>query len=208
MNTLGAYLEKLRLSYGYSLHAAARKCGLSHGYIRDVEKGINRNNSGSLIPKPNTLKKFALAYNADFNVLMHLAGYSHEEVKDDFEFLEIRLDQILYIRVNCDNEIEYHLESEQHEEKRNLYDYLLLETKLEKLDFLRIESGLLINLRQIKELSFPERKIHFESTYLPLTWLQFTKHNKTIRRAIDRNTWEEELPSTTSTLIRKTSRTH
>lgn len=209
MNTLGTYLEKLRISYGYSLHAAARKCGLSHGYIRDVEKGVNRNNCSQLIPKPNTLKKFAQAYNADFNVLMHLAGYSVETVKDEFEFVEIELSSINYIRVNAYNEIEYHLDSEAHLEKKPLYDYLLLETKLEKIDFLRIESGLFVNLRQIKDLRFPERKIQFVNKCITLTWIQFTKHNKILKRALEKNSsTNASAPIKSSTLIRKVSRSH
>lgn len=209
MNTLGTYLEKLRISYGYSLHAAARKCDLSHGYIRDVEKGVNRNNCSPLIPKPITLKKFAQAYNADFNVLMHLAGYSSDPVKDEFEFVEIELDLINYIRVNTYNEIEYHLDSEAHLEKKPLYDYLLLETKLEKFDFLRIESGLFVNLRQIKDLRFPERKIQFDNKCLTLTWVQYTKHNKILKRALEKNSSTEgQDPINTSTLIRKLTSFH
>lgn len=207
MSSLGSYLKKLRISSGYSLHTAAQKSTLSHGYIRDLEIGTNRNNDSPLIPKPDTLRKLANAYNADFNLLMSLAGHTASNELEITEFVEIELQHVLYITVNQDNLIEFHLESEVIHDTKPLFDYLLLETKLEKYNFIRIQSGLFVNLDQIKTVESCSRKLIFYSKQheheLVITYDQLNKYRRVIMQSIDKNESRSKSIQKATTLIRK-----
>ncbi|MFB5268157.1 helix-turn-helix domain-containing protein [Paenibacillus enshidis] len=208
MSSLGSYLKKLRISSGYSLHTAAQKSTLSHGYIRDLEIGTNRNNNTPLIPKPDTLRKLAIAYNANFNLLMTLAGHTtSDETFESIEFIEIDLQLVLYLTVNQDNLIEYHLEAEVIHDTKPLFDYLLLETKLEKYNFIRIQSGLFINLDQIKGVDSSNLKLIFHSEQieqeLTITYNQLNKYKRTIMQSIEKNTRNSAVIQKPTTLIRK-----
>lgn len=207
MSSLGSYLKKLRVSSGYSLHMAAQKSTLSHGYIRDLEIGTNRNNDTPLTPKPDTLRKLAHAYNVDFNQLMILAGHTLDKTPEEIEFIEVELQHVLYLIVNQDNLIEYHLEEEVIHDTKPLFDYLLLEAKLEKHNFIRIESGLFVNLDQIKEIDSCNRKLLFHSKNiikeLTITYNQLNKNGRKIMQSIEKNARSSAPIIKPTTLIRK-----
>lgn len=69
---LGKFLEQLRGKM--SLREAAEKSGLSHTYIRDLEKGVNRTTRAPIQASHDTIKRLAKAYNYDENKLMVKAG--------------------------------------------------------------------------------------------------------------------------------------
>jgi len=67
---LGKFLEDLRVSEGLSLREAAKRSGLSHSYIRDLELGINRKTNAPISPSTDTLEQLAKAYNYPFDKLL------------------------------------------------------------------------------------------------------------------------------------------
>lgn len=74
-NLLGDTLQKLRKEKKLSLRAVGEITGLSYGYIRDIEIGINRKTDSPMIPTPDTLRKFAQAYDYPYQDLMRIAGH-------------------------------------------------------------------------------------------------------------------------------------
>lgn len=87
-NELGVFLEKLRGKM--SLREAAKRSGLSHAYIRDLENGVNRVTKTIIRPTPETLSKLANAYNYSYEDLMFKAGYSETQQTDDVDADSIR----------------------------------------------------------------------------------------------------------------------
>jgi transcriptional regulator with XRE-family HTH domain len=79
-NNLGQLLESLRGKM--SLREVANVSGLSHTYIRDVERGINRSTKAPVKPSPDTLRRLAEAYKYSYAELMKVAGYLGEETED------------------------------------------------------------------------------------------------------------------------------
>lgn len=191
---IGKYLEYLRKSCGYSLREAAKRTNLSHGYIRDVELGDNRSEGSAIIPRPQTLKKFACAYTASYNELMQIAGHVTEEKSNiSYEFIEVNFKNILYLEVGTDNRIIYHQQKGRTlTERLSLHDFIKFEEQLENHDFLRVQSGLYANLNHIKAIDKNTGKLFFNEdmtgNFLPISWIRARKLNKTITSAINKNT--------------------
>jgi transcriptional regulator with XRE-family HTH domain len=78
-NELGHFLEELRGKI--SLREAAKKSGLSHTYIRDLELGKNRKTKAPIRPSADTLIQLAKAYNHSPNDILKKAGYIEEETE-------------------------------------------------------------------------------------------------------------------------------
>lgn len=78
MSELGDLLRELRGKR--SLREIADITELSHTYISDVEKGYRRGTKKPIHPSPETLKRFAEAYNYPYEKLMIKAGYIENEV--------------------------------------------------------------------------------------------------------------------------------
>lgn len=191
-NQIGLHLEKLRLSCNYSLRKAAQLSGLSHGYIRDVELGSNRKNGAEIIPMPQTLRKFADAYDASYDILMALAGHTNSIIiEPSFKFVELDLYSVIFVQVDCNNKINYHLPNEIISEVKSLHDYTLLEEKLEKNKFIRVHSGILANLRHIKSFDENQGRIYFSSDeqgkFIKLNWSRASTYRKLIMSAIAEN---------------------
>ncbi|MFB7812579.1 helix-turn-helix domain-containing protein [Paenibacillus chitinolyticus] len=77
MTTLGEVLKNLRGKE--SLREAAQRAGVSHSYLRYVEKGVDPRTGAALKPSPETLKRLAKAYTYPYQQLMNMAGYSGTE---------------------------------------------------------------------------------------------------------------------------------
>lgn len=200
--TIGEYLEKLRISCGYSLRLAAKKTTLSHGYIRDVEVGGRGSNGTELIPKPGTLKNFANGYNASFNELMRLAGYIEAEPEIEFEFVDIDFSKILFIEINIHNKVIYHNQESYHAEVKSLFDFVLFENLIEAHGFLRISGGKYINLSLIKSFNSKTGNIYFnfeyEGKYVSLPQAKVEKFKRTLNYYLSENKVNLELNTTTS----------
>lgn len=77
-NELGLFLMENRGSI--PLRTVAENTGISHTYIADLEKGINRKTNNKISPSPHTLKSLSTFYGCDYYKLMELAG--HINLKD------------------------------------------------------------------------------------------------------------------------------
>lgn len=69
MNTFGEYLRNLREKKGFSLNQLALKSDVSNAHISRIERGIRP------APSPEIIEKLAKALNADYQEMMHAAGY-------------------------------------------------------------------------------------------------------------------------------------
>lgn len=191
---IGLYLNELRLSCNYSLREAARRSGLSHGYIRDVELGVNRKSGAPIVPMPQTLRKFADAYTADYNQLMKIAGHCDpmEVVDSPYELIEIDLNYVLFIHVDRDNYVRYHSRNSVFSEEKTLHDYMILEEKLEKEGYFRVRSGLYANLLQVRAFDEHKGQIHFdenmEGKFIDISFINTYKFRNVFKRAAAKNT--------------------
>lgn len=209
-NQIGPHLEKLRLSCNYSLRKAAKLSGLSHGYIRDVELGVNRKNGQIIIPMPQTLQKFADAYGASYCELMIYAGHvkPSDVIQQTYKFVELDLQKVLYVQVDDENKINYHLTESILIEEKSLHDYMLLEEKLEQHKFIRVHSGVFINLKQVRYFDEKSGRIYFnvncEGKHVDITWMCPREYRNSIKCAIAKNNHEMLLTEpSVFTLIRK-----
>lgn len=75
---LGDMLRQLRGNM--SLREAKERTGLSHTYIRELEKGVDPRTGKEVMPSIATLKALAKAYDCDYSELLHAAGYVDEEI--------------------------------------------------------------------------------------------------------------------------------
>jgi len=139
--TIGRYLEKLRHSCGYSLRLAGKKTSLSHGYIRDVELGERCYSNFEIIPKPDTLKKFALGYRTSFTELMRIAGHIDIDPLNEFEFINLDFNKVQFIHIDINDTVKYHSSLHTFVEAKSLFEFALFENSLEKNGYLRIRSG-------------------------------------------------------------------
>ncbi|MEK5417086.1 helix-turn-helix domain-containing protein [Paenibacillus sp. FSL L8-0708] len=79
MSELGDLLRELRGKE--SLRAAGERAGVSHTYLRIIEKGFDQRSGSPSKPTPETLMRLSKAYNYSYSKLMKLAGYLDEEIK-------------------------------------------------------------------------------------------------------------------------------
>lgn len=200
-HSIGKYLEYLRLACGYSLREAAKRTKLSHGYIRDVELGDNRVSGNAIVPRPKTLQKFAAAYSVPFNELMEIAGHLPSEF--NIEFIELYLERVLYLEVDCNNTMIYHLEDKTFlSEKLALHDFIEFEEQLENEEFLRIRSGVYANLNKIKFFDKKNGLIYFhhklEGKSLSISWILASKLASCIEDAVMKNSSFVSIPTKNS----------
>ncbi|WP_391560715.1 helix-turn-helix domain-containing protein [Robertmurraya sp.] len=72
-NRLGSFLQTLRGNR--SLREIAKKSGLSHSYIRDLELGYRQTTKKKIQPSPDSLKRLADAYDYPYEELLKMAGF-------------------------------------------------------------------------------------------------------------------------------------
>lgn len=82
-NQLGQLLEKLRKKKNLTFRKAAELTGLSFSYIRSIELNINPVTKTAIQPTPETLRKFAAAYDYPYEDLMRAAGFIPQFQTDD-----------------------------------------------------------------------------------------------------------------------------
>lgn len=73
MKELSTLLRKLRARE--SLRDVAKRAGISHSQISNLEKGIDSRTGNPVKTSPETLKALASAYDYPYGKLMELAGY-------------------------------------------------------------------------------------------------------------------------------------
>jgi HTH-type transcriptional regulator, competence development regulator len=80
-NNLGEFLIQLRGNK--SLREVSKISGLSHSYIRDIERGINRTTNLPIRPSAETLKRLSKAYDFPYEELLLHAGYIENPIKEN-----------------------------------------------------------------------------------------------------------------------------
>ncbi|GAB6117097.1 hypothetical protein JCM16816_06940 [Thermoanaerobacter brockii subsp. lactiethylicus] len=72
---LGELIKKYREENKMSLREFAKKAGLSHSYINNLESGIDPRSGKEVMPTIETLKKIAQAMDMELNDLLTQIGY-------------------------------------------------------------------------------------------------------------------------------------
>lgn len=73
--TVGEYLQQVRFTKGWSLREAAKRVGLAHSRIDEVEKMIDARTGKTFRPSYVNIVKFAKAYGLPPDQLLKRAGY-------------------------------------------------------------------------------------------------------------------------------------
>ncbi|GGB40548.1 helix-turn-helix domain-containing protein [Virgibacillus dakarensis] len=101
----GTYIKEIRKSKNVSLREAARRSGISHPYLSQIETGKNTK------PTPTIIKKLAYGLNVPYMQLMDKAGYTDYTYDTIAETLDAdnHLDksQDLYVLLNREDDLYY-----------------------------------------------------------------------------------------------------
>lgn len=81
MSELGDLLKELRGKE--SLRDAANRIGISHTYLRILEKGVDLRSGNPAKATPETLKLIAKAYNYPYADLLNAAGVIDNELRNE-----------------------------------------------------------------------------------------------------------------------------
>ncbi|MGB9808654.1 MAG: helix-turn-helix domain-containing protein [Caldanaerobacter sp.] len=82
---LGELIKKFREENKMSLREFAKKAGLSHSYINNLENGIDPRSGKEVMPTIETLKKIAQAMNMELNDLLKQIGYIKAEKSREWQ---------------------------------------------------------------------------------------------------------------------------
>jgi transcriptional regulator with XRE-family HTH domain len=82
---LGELIKKFREENKMSLREFAKKAGLSHSYINNLENGIDPRSGKEVMPTIETLKKIAQAMNMELNDLLKQIGYIEAEKSREWQ---------------------------------------------------------------------------------------------------------------------------
>lgn len=162
MQGFGDFLGNLRGKM--TLREAAKRSGLSHTYIRELENEKTRSSgTKKVMPTPETLKKLSGAYNYSYIDLMVKAGHlSKEQISDNLhEKFAIDFDSIWFLKIG-DNEVIYcnHYAS-CNLKFASLTDFSEFMNELEDREFKRVDTHLYVNFNQIKAYEPEHNRIYF-----------------------------------------------
>jgi transcriptional regulator with XRE-family HTH domain len=159
----GKFLESLRGSI--SLREAAKKSGLSHAYIRDLELEKNRSTNEKITPSPDTLQKLSNAYGYPYKELMIKAGHL---VEQDFLTsaaeveIEIDLTQVYFIEIGM-KEILY---GNQHAKLKksidSLRDFSHFLDDLDEHGFKKVDADMYVNFNCIRNYDERSGSLYFD----------------------------------------------
>lgn len=142
-----------------SLREAAKKSGLSHAYIRDLELERNRSTNDKITPSPDTLKKLSAAYGYPYTELMIKAGHllsSDVAAQATGSRMETELKDVHYIEIGM-KQITFNTgASNIHHSIDSLLDFSTFLDKLEEHGFKKMDTDLYVNLDHIRK--YDERK--------------------------------------------------
>ncbi|ANE48331.1 hypothetical protein SY83_20895 [Paenibacillus swuensis] len=192
METLGNFLEHLRGSM--SLREAAKRCGLSHVYIRDLEKNKSNAKNGDYIkPSPDTLMKLSSAYNYPYEHLMIKAGYIKEESSQLFNkpFVQMDLNDVSHIEVD-DDYVTFNTADKQYKNKiETLSAFSEFLDALEDSGFIKTDRHLYANLNKIVDQDEDNGILYFNverTVYVTIALIRQKKYRNLIARSIANNT--------------------
>jgi transcriptional regulator with XRE-family HTH domain len=159
----GKFLESLR--GGMSLREAAKKSGLSHAYIRDLELEKNRSTNEKITPSPDTLKKISNAYGYPYKELMIKAGHLMEK---DFSAssvtteVQIDLSHVHYVEIGMKEIIYGNLDTKVTKSIDSLRDFSQFLDKLDEHDFKKVDSDMYVNFHHIRKYDERNGKLYFD----------------------------------------------
>jgi transcriptional regulator with XRE-family HTH domain len=189
----GKFLESLRGTM--SLREAAKKSGLSHAYIRDLELERNRSTNDKITPSPDTLYKLSTAYGYPYTALMIKAGHlrdgdivpSRTGFKENFDLAHIR-----YIEIGM-KDLVYHSESAITAYSiDSLLDFSTFLDKLEEYGFRKLDADLYVNFHQIRYYDEKRGKLYFDEdgsgAEVTISALRQKKYHTLLKRHVANNT--------------------
>jgi transcriptional regulator with XRE-family HTH domain len=189
----GKFLESLRGSL--SLREAARKSGLSHAYIRDLELERNRSTNDRITPSPDTLQKLSVAYGYPYTELMIKAGHlsngdvapSSPGAKADLDLNEVR-----FIEIGM-KEIVYHSETADISRSiDSLLDFSTFLDKLEEHGFRKMDTDLYVSFNHIRKYDERRGRLYFDAegkgVHVTISALRQKKYHDLLVRHVANNT--------------------
>ncbi|MDQ1909861.1 helix-turn-helix transcriptional regulator [Paenibacillus sp. GD4] len=189
----GRFLESLRGSM--SLREAAKKSGLSHAYIRDLELERNRSTNEKITPSPDTLKKLSVAYGYPYTELMIKAGHLMSEdvagTSAPARF-DVDLKKVQYIEIGT-KDITYHMaDSVETHSIDSLIDFSSFLDRLEEHDFKKVDADLYVNFTFIKKYDQRSGKLYFHESgsgkSVMMTAIRQKKYHDLLLRTVAYNT--------------------
>ncbi len=161
----GKFLEHLRGSM--SLREAARKSGLSHAYIRDLELERNRSTNDKITPSPDTLQKLSVAYGYPYTDLMVKAGHlSRGDVPStpSNSPSDLNLTAVQYIEIGMKEVAYYGKDARIARNIDSLLDFSSFLDKLEEHGFRKMDTDLYVNFNHIRKYDEKRGRLHFDET--------------------------------------------
>ncbi|SFL25016.1 Helix-turn-helix [Paenibacillus sp. 1_12] len=188
----GKFLESLRGSI--SLREAAKKSGLSHAYIRDLELEKNRSTNEKITPSPDTLQKLSNAYGFPYKELMIKAGHleEHDLLPDTSSpDIEVDLSQVFYIEIGMRDIIYGDLQTRLKKSIDSLRDFSDFLDTLEEHGFKKIDSDMYVNFHCIRKYDERNGCLYFdalgEGTGVTISATRQRKYHELIVRHIANN---------------------
>jgi transcriptional regulator with XRE-family HTH domain len=187
----GKFLEGLRGSM--SLREAAKKSGLSHAYIRDLELEKNRSTNEKITPSPDTLKKLSAAYGYPYTELMLKAGHLMEQDISVSASTDVQIDlsAVLYIEIGMKEIIYCNPTSKMKKNIDSLRDFSYFLDKLDEHNFKKVDADMYVNFRHICKYDERTGKLYFdvkgEGPSVTMSALRQRKYHDLIIRNIANN---------------------
>ncbi|GAA4862289.1 hypothetical protein GCM10023310_47100 [Paenibacillus vulneris] len=187
----GKFLEGLRGSM--SLREAAKKSGLSHAYIRDLELEKNRSTNEKITPSPDTLKKLSDAYCYSYTDLMIKAGHLKAQDFSDAPSTNIDIDlaTVYYIEVGTKDIMYCNQATKVRHSIDSLRDFSEFLEKLDDLEFKKVDADVYANFQHIRKYDEKNGRLYFDSKgeglFVSMSALRQRKYHDLILRKIANN---------------------
>ncbi|UQZ82889.1 helix-turn-helix protein [Paenibacillus konkukensis] len=176
-----------------SLREAAKKSGLSHAYIRDLELEKNRSTNEKITPSPDTLKKLSAAYDYPYTELMIKAGHLMEQdiAGTPTPNIQIDLNYVFYIEVGMKEIIYCNQNSKVTRSIESLRDFSEFLDMLDEHEFRKVDADIYANFQQIRKYDDRNGKLYFdlkgEGIFVSMSALRQRKYHDLILRKIANN---------------------
>ncbi|WP_248924812.1 helix-turn-helix domain-containing protein [Paenibacillus hamazuiensis] len=187
----GKFLERLRGNM--SLREAAKKSGLSHAYIRDLELGKNRSTNERITPSPETLKKLSSAYGYSYTDLMQKAGHLVESdiSSGSRNVIELDLQNVMFIEIGRKEITYFTNDLKVIQSIASLHDFNSFLEKLDIFDFKKVDADVYVNFNQIKYYDEKAGRLYFDENgtgpFVTMSAIRQKKYQDQILRSLARN---------------------
>jgi transcriptional regulator with XRE-family HTH domain len=187
----GKFLESLRGTM--SLREAAKKSGLSHAYIRDLELEKNRSTNEKITPSPDTLKKLSAAYHYPYTELMIKAGHLMERDISSVQStdVQINLATVYYIEIGMKEIMYFTQDSKLTRSIESLRDFTCFLDTLDEHHFKKVDADIYVSFQHIRKYDERNGKLFFDMTgngmAITMSALRQRKYHDSILRNIANN---------------------